>query len=884
MSINYKDTDPAETNEWIESISDSLEHHGYERTRHLLESLINFAQKNGARLPFNTSTPYLNTILPNQQPDYPGDLEIEKNIMSAVRWNAMSLVNRANKEIDGIGGHISTYQSASTLYEVGFNHIFKGPDHPEGQDLIYIQGHSSPGIYARAFLEGRLTEKQIFNFRQELSDGGGLSSYPHPYLMPDFWQFATVSMGLGPIMAIYQARFMRYLIDRGLSDKTNRKVFAFLGDGEMDEPESLGAITLASREKLDNLVFVINCNLQRLDGPVRGNSKVIQELEGAFRGAGWNVIKVIWGSEWDELIEKDTTGLLLKRFEELVDGDLLKYVVEGGQYIRKHFFGKYPELLKMVAHLSDDELEKMKPGGHDPVKVYSAYHDALNTKGKPSVILARTVKGYGLGGTTEGRNITHQKKKLEKEAITHFKEELGINLNDEQLSGSKLFTFDKSSKETEYISKVYKKRGGPIPARVDNSPKLSVPKIEIFDELLSGSSDRSISTTMAFIRLLTILTKDKSIGKNIVPIVPDEARTFGMDPLFRQIGIYAHSGQLYEPVDSDQFLYYKEEKNGQILEEGINEGGSISSFNASGSSYANHGIKTIPFYIFYSMFGYQRIWDFIWAGADMRVRGFLLGGTAGRTTLNGEGLQHQDGHSHVAAAATPNTKAYDCAFSYEIATVVHQGLIEMCEEDKDVIYYLTLENENYVHPPMPNDATDGIIKGLYRFMSETDPEVSLFGSGPLMGEVIEANKLLKEDWDIRSDIWSVTSYSEIRKDAESTSRWNMNHPNENPKASFLNSTISNNEIPIVAVSDYIKMVPNQISPYIKNPFYVLGTDGFGRSDTRESLRKLFEIDRYYIVLNSLKALVDQGKIEKSVIEKAMDKYNIDSEKPDPINS
>jgi len=884
MTSSYKDTDPAETNEWIESISDSLEHHGYERTRYLLESLINFAQKNGARLPFNTSTPYLNTILPGQQPDYPGDLEIEMKIMAAVRWNAMSLVNKANKESDGIGGHISTFQSASTLYEVGFNHIFKGPDHPEGQDLVYIQGHSSPGIYSRAYLEGRFTEKQIDAFRKELTDGGGLSSYPHPYLMPDFWQFATVSMGLGPIMAIYQARFMRYLIDRGLTDQKNRKVFAFLGDGEMDEPESLGALTLASREKLDNLVFVVNCNLQRLDGPVRGNSRVIQELEGAFRGAGWNVIKVIWGSEWDELIEKDSSGLLLKRFEELVDGDILKYTVEGGSYIRKHFFGKYPELLQSVEHLSDKDLEEMRPGGHDPLKVFSAYNEALSSNGKPSVILARTVKGYGLGGTAEGRNITHQKKKLEEDALIHFRDQLKLSLTDKEVKESKLFNFTKDSPEAKYLTKNRKERGGPVPARIDRSKKITVPDISIFDELIGGTGDRKISTTMSFIRLLTILTKDKLIGKNIVPIVPDEARTFGMDPLFRQIGIYAHAGQLYEPVDSDQFLYYKEAKNGQILEEGINEGGAISSFNAAGSSYVNHGVKMVPFYIFYSMFGFQRVWDFIWAGADMRVRGFLLGGTAGRTTLNGEGLQHQDGHSHIAAAATPNIKAYDCAFSYEIATVVHHGLKEMCEQDKDIIYYLTLENENYVHPPCPKNINDGIINGLYKLKSNKDAQLLLFGSGPLMGEVLKAYEILEKDWGVNSEVWSVTSFSEIRKEAESVLRWNTNHPLQKSKKSFLEKSITSEELPIVAVSDYIKMIPHQISPYINNPYYVLGTDGFGRSDTRENLRKFFEIDRYYIVLSSLKALADQSIIDKSKVADAIKKYNIDPEKPDPLIS
>ena len=882
MTNPYKDPDPQETQEWLESIEDALEEHGYERTRYLLETLIDFAQSKGARLPFNTSTPFVNTILPGQQPNYPGDRDIERKIKSIVRWNAMAMVTKANIEAPGIGGHISTFASAATLYEVAFNHFFKGADHPNGQDLIFFQGHASPGIYARAYLEGRIGKDQLHNFRRELSKEGGLSSYPHPYLMPDFWQFATVSMGLGSIMAIYQARFMRYMIDRGFMEDTDRKVFTFLGDGEMDEPEALGAITLASRENLDNLIFVVNCNLQRLDGPVRGNSKVIQELEGAFRGAGWNVIKVIWGSDWDELWENDHDGLLLKRFEEVVDGDLLKYVVEGGAYIRKHFYGKYPELLKRVEHISDEELAKLRLGGHDPMKVYAAYNEAVNFKGKPTVILARTIKGYGLGEAGEGRNITHNQKKLNQDELLYFRDRFKVPLSDEDAMKAPFYRLEEDSEEYKYLIDRRKALGGSLPIRTDRSTPLDLPNISIFQELLDGTGDREISTTMAYVRLLTILTKDKTIGKHIVPIIPDEARTFGMDPLFRQLGIYSHKGQLYDPVDSDQFLYYKEVKDGQILEEGINEAGSISSFIAAGMSYSTHGIKMIPFYIYYSMFGFQRVWDLIWAAGDMRVRGFLLGGTAGRTTLNGEGLQHQDGHSHLAAAATPNIKAYDLAYAYEIATIVHHGMKEMCQNDKDVIYYLTLENENYAHPPMPEGVADDIIKGLYKIRSTEKPIIRLLGSGPLMGEIIAAAELLKKDWDIEPGIWNVTSFSELRRDAEEVERWNLIHPDKEPKHSHLERCLSKHHVPTVAVSDYVKMVSEQIGPYVPGPYYALGTDGFGRSDTRENLRHFFEVDRYYIVLTAIRALALDGKMDMSKVDEAMKKYNLDPEKPSPI--
>ncbi|MEC7746715.1 MAG: pyruvate dehydrogenase (acetyl-transferring), homodimeric type, partial [Candidatus Neomarinimicrobiota bacterium] len=864
MADIYRDTDPEETQEWIESIEDTLEQHGFERTRFLLEELMDYAQSKGARLPFNTNTPFINSIHHSLQKEFPGERDLERKIKSLIRWNAMAMVVRANNESHGIGGHISTYASVATLYEVGFNHFFRGPDHPNGADLVFFQGHSSPGVYSRSFLEGRLSKNDLKNFRRELSPKGGLSSYPHPWLMPNFWQFATVSMGLAPAMAIYQARFLHYLTDRNLIKDTGRKVWAFLGDGEMDEPESKGALTLASREELDNLIFVINCNLQRLDGPVRGNGNVIQELEGAFRGAGWNVIKVVWGSDWDELFKRDTSGKLLQRFDEIVDGDLLKYVVEGGAYLREHFFGKYPELLELVHHINDDDLIKLKLGGHDPIKVYNAYLSAVNHKGSPTVILARTIKGYGMGEAGEGRNITHQQKKLNEQELLYFRDRFDIKLSDDEAIHAPFYNLDENSNEIKYLKKKRKNLGGYLPARIVPSVTMDIPDISIFDELLNGTGERSISTTMAFVRLLTILSHDKKLGRQVVPIIPDEARTFGMDPLFRQLGIYASQGQLYDPVDSDQFLYYKESKHGQILEEGINEAGAISSFIAAGMSYSTHGVHMIPFYIYYSMFGFQRVWDFIWAAGDMRVRGFLLGGTAGRTTLNGEGLQHQDGHSHLAAAATPNIKAYDLAYAYEIVTVIHHGMKEMMEEQKDVVYYLTLENENYIHPEMPDDVAPDIIRGLYKIQATVNPVLRLLGSGPLMGETLAAADLLKDDWNIKPGIWNVTSFSELRREAEDVERWNLIHPDEQQKKSHLEESLSKHKVPTVAVSDYVKMVSEQIGPYVPGPYYTLGTDGFGRSDTRENLRCFFEVDRYYIVLTALRALALDGKLEMSV--------------------
>ena len=881
MSKPYKDIDPQETQEWLDSIDDALEEHGYERARFLLEELIEHAQAKGARLPFNTNTPFINTILPTDQPEYPGDRETERRIKSIIRWNAMAMVVRANTKTPGIGGHISTYASSATLYEVAFNHFFKGPDYPGGGDLIYYQGHGSPGQYARAFLEGRLTKENLENFRRELTPGG-LSSYPHPWLMPEFWQFATVSMGLGPILAIYQARFLNYMIDRGMIENKKRKVWAFLGDGEMDEPESKGALTLASKEELDNLIFVINCNLQRLDGPVRGNSKVIQELEGAFRGAGWNVIKVIWGSDWDEIIEKDETGKLLKRMEEVVDGELLKYVVEGGAYFREHFFGKYQETLDLVSHISDDELIKMKLGGHDPVKMYAAYKEATEHKGRPTVILARTIKGYGLGEAGEGRNITHNQKKLNEKELLCFRDRFDIQLSDKETITAPFFKPKSNSREIKYIKERRNKLGGYLPSRIVSNKKTIPPNIKIFQELLGGTGERSISTTMAFVRLLTILCRDKNIGKNIVPIIPDEARTFGMDPLFRQLGIYSHKGQLYDPVDSDQFLYYKEAVNGQIFEEGINEAGAISSFIAAGTSYQTTGKNMIPFYIYYSMFGFQRVWDFIWAAGDMRTRGFLLGGTAGRTTLNGEGLQHQDGHSHLAAAATPNVKAYDVAYAYEIAVIIQHGIKEMFYEQKDVIYYLTLENENYPQPKMPNNIEKDIIRGMYKLHSTQNPKIRLLGSGPLLNEVIAAADLLINDWGIDPGIWNVTSFTELRREAEEIERWNIINPNKKQKKSHLEKSLNKHQVPTIAVSDYVKMSSEQIAPYVSGAYYALGTDGFGRSDTRENLRHFFEVDRYYIVLTAVRALTIDDKVEMHVANDVIKKYNLDSNKPSPI--
>ena len=880
---SYKDTDPQETQDWLDSINAILETSGINRTHFIIEKIVEYARRHGVRMPYSATTDYVNTIPVSQQAPYPGDRDIERRIKSLIRWNAMAMVVRANRDNSGIGGHISSFASAATLYEVAFNHFLRGPNYHNG-DLVFIQGHSAPGIYARAFLENRINENELNNFRRELSNGGGLSSYPHPWLMPNFWQFPTVSMGLGPIMAIYQARFMHYMHDRKMMENNNRKVWAFLGDGEMDEPESMGALTLAAREELDNLIFVVNCNLQRLDGPVRGNGKIIQELEGAFRGAGWNVIKVVWGSEWDQFYNKNNHEFLIKRFNEMVDGDSLKYIVEDGDYFRKHFWGKYPELLDFVKTFTNDEISQFRVGGHDPAKVYAAYHEAINHKGQPTVILAQTIKGYGLGEAGEGRNITHQQKKLNEEELLHFRSRFNIPLSDEECIKAPFYKPNNDSEEIKYLKKQRNKLGGFLPQRSNNAPSINIPNINILDELLEGSGDRKISTTMAFVRLLTILTKDKLIGKYVVPIIPDEARTFGIEPLFRQLGIYSHSGQVYEPVDSNQFLYYREATDGQILEEGINEAGSISSFIAAGTSYSNHNINMIPFFIYYSMFGFQRIGDFIWAAADMRTKGFLLGGTAGRTTLAGEGLQHQDGHSHLIASTIPNLKAYDPAFAYEIAIIIHEGLNRMYNKQEDIFYYITLENENYIQPSMPQGVNEGIIKGMYQLKSgqNQDLKVQLLASGSMVNEIIEASKLLKSDWNIESDIWSVTSFSELHKEAEDKKRWNTLHPNEEKKSSFVGSNLKKENGPVIAVSDYVKLVAEQIAPYIECSFSALGTDGFGRSETRENLRNFFEINRYYIVLAAMESLYSLNLVSKNDIMKVIKLYKLDTEKPNPI--
>ena len=879
----HKDSDQQATLDWIESLNSVIENEGVERAHYILERLIEYSRRHGVRLPYSPCTAYCNTIPLEQQQPFPGNRTIERRIKSIIRWNAMAMVARANKYNEGIGGHISTFASAATLYEVGFNHFFKGPNY-HGGDLVFFQGHVTPGIYARSFFEGRITEEHLHNFRQEISSDKGLSSYPHPWLMPDYWEFATVSMGLGPIMAIYQARFMKYLENRGLIEEVNKKVWTFLGDGEMDEPESLGALTLAYREKLDNLIFVINCNLQRLDGPVRGNGNIIQELEGAFRGAGWNVIKVIWGSNWDPLFEKDDDGLLAKRIRELVDGDWLKYVVEGGAYMREHFWGKYPKLKEMVAHLSDEDIENLRFGGHDPAKIYAAYYEAVNHKEQPTVILARTIKGYGLGEAGEGRNITHQQKKLNEEELLQFRTKFDIPLSDEDCIKAPFYKPSKNSEEVQYANEKRKNLYGHMPHRKDTSKDITIPDLSIFNELLKGSDNREISTTMAFVRLLRLICKDNNIGERIVPIIPDEARTFGIDPLFREIGIYSSKGQRYEPVDSEQFLYYKEAKDGQILEEGITEAGSISSFVAAGTSHITNGIKMIPFFIYYSMFGFQRIGDSIWAAADMRTKGFLIGGTAGKTTLAGEGLQHQDGHSHLIASTVPNLKAYDPAFSYEIAVIIHDGLKRMYIDNEDIFYYLTIENENYIHPEMPKGAEEGIIKGMYNFKTSEKKNkkcVQLLASGAIINEAIEASNLLKEDWGIGSDVWCVTSYSELHKNAEDIERWNNLHPSSDNKKSYLSSCLDK-KIPVIAVSDYVKLVAEQISAYVKSPFISLGTDGFGRSDTRENLRDFFEINRYYIIITAINSLIKEGVIKKDMLSKAIKKYKINPDKINPL--
>ncbi|MEK6270381.1 MAG: pyruvate dehydrogenase (acetyl-transferring), homodimeric type [Planctomycetales bacterium] len=882
-----QDIDPAETAEWLESLRYVLEQKGPERVSYLLSVLEEQAHRKGIDLPFTANTPYLNTIPVDKQPVYPGNREIERRIKSIIRWNAMAMVTRANQVSAGIGGHISTYASSATLYEVALNHFLRG-DYGDFQgDRVYFQGHASPGIYARAFLEGRLTEENLINFRRELRDTSGLSSYPHPWLMPNFWEYPTVSMGLAPIMAIYQARFNQYLRDRDIKDTTQNRVWAFLGDGECDEPETLGAIGLAVREKLDNLTFVINCNLQRLDGPVRGNSKIIQELEAVFRGAGWNVIKVLWGDDWDLLVEKDHQGLLAKRMMEVVDGEYQKYKVAGGAYIREHFFGKYPELLEMVKNFSDERLVKLRRGGHDPEKVYAAYKAAIEFRGKPTVILAKTIKGYGLGEAGEGRNISHNQKKLNQEELREFRSRFGIPISDDDVSNAPFYKPAEDSPELQYLRERREALGGYLPSRSQKKVALKTPTLEGYEEFLGGSKGKPMSTTMAFVRLLSKLLREENIGKRIVPIVPDESRTFGMEGLFRQCGIYAHSGQLYEPVDSEQLLYYKEAKDGQILEEGITEAGSMASFIAAGTSYSALGEPMIPFFIYYSMFGFQRIGDLIWCAADARARGFMIGGTAGRTTLNGEGLQHQDGHSLLNAIAFPTVRSYDPAYAYEIAVIVMDGMKKMYQDNEDAIYYITCENDNYVMPAMddPERVTEGIIRGMYELKKEVvdgaEHHVQLLGSGAILNSSLAAQQLLAEKYGISSTVWSVTSYTELARDSQATERFNRLHPTKKPKQSYLEDLVADIEGPFISSSDYVRAVSEQISPWIPGGLYALGTDGMGRSETREALRRHFEVDAESIVIATLYKLSLLGKLPRKRVDEAIKSFEYDREKIDP---
>jgi pyruvate dehydrogenase E1 component len=891
MAKDYKrnpEIEEVETSEWLYSLDYVLEHGGPERVIELLQQLQIRAHKSGIHIPFSANTPYINTIPKEKQTPFRGNREIERRIKSLIRWNAMAMVVNANKMEEGIGGHISTYASAATLYEIGFNHFFKGKGKDYSGDQIYFQGHASPGIYARAFLEGRISKEKIKNFRREFAKGGGLSSYPHPWLMPDFWEFPTVSMGLGPIMAIYQARFNRYLEDRGLKKDTGSKVWAFLGDGETDEPEALGAITLASREKLDNLIFVINCNLQRLDGPVRGNGKIIQELEAIFRGAGWNVIKVVWGDDWDPLLAKDKDGKLIKRMGEVVDGQYQKYTVESGEYIREHFFGVDENLKEMVSDMTDEQLRKMRRGGHDPQKVYAAFNAAVNHKGSPTVILAKTVKGYGLGESGEGKNITHQQKKLNEDEMKEFRARFGIPISDEQIHNDPFFRPDEDSEEIKYLKERRKALGGFVPSRKTDLKPIKTPDESVFEEFYKGTEGREVSTTMVFVRILAKLLKEEKIGKNIVPIVPDEARTFGMESLFRQVGIYAHAGQKYEPVDADSLLYYKEAKNGQILEEGITEAGSMSSFVAAGTAYATHRINMIPFFIYYSMFGLQRIGDLAWAAGDIGAKGFLIGGTAGRTTLNGEGLQHQDGHSHLLAYSIPNLVAYDPAFAFELAVIIREGIKRMYEDQENKFFYITVMNENYPMPEMPKGAKDGIIQGMYKFkaskMKDTKLKAQLFGSGTILNEVLKAQMILEKDYKVSADVWSVTSYKELRREALEIERWNMLNPTQKQKASYIAQTLAKEDGVFVASSDYVKALPDSIAKWFPATLHSLGTDGYGRSESRNSLRDFFEVDFRHIVYTTLGALANEGKIKGTVLDKAKKDLKIKTDKLNPMVS
>jgi pyruvate dehydrogenase E1 component len=884
------DIDAQETREWLDSLESVLAHDGPERAGFLIERLAGRAAREGGYVPFSGATPYVNTIPVEREPDYPGDEALEHRLRSLIRWNAMATVLQANAESSELGGHIASYQSAATLYEVGYNHFWHAPSESHGGDLVYFQGHSAPGFYARAFLEGRIGEDQLRRFRQEVDDqgrfdGGGISSYPHPWLMPEFWQFPTVSMGLGPLMGIYQARFMKYLQGRGVAETERRKAWVFLGDGETDEPESLGAISLAGRERLDNLIFVVNCNLQRLDGPVRGNGKIIQELETVFRGAGWNVIKVIWGSRWDPLLKADTGGWLVQRMEEAVDGEYQTYKARDGAFVREHFFGAYPQLSELVAGMSDDEIWALNRGGHDPRKIYAAYDAAVRHTGQPTVILAKTIKGYGMGMAGEGQNITHQQKKMDEEALLAFRDRFELELTDEQVRAKAFVKPPDDTPEIAYLRARRQALGGGLPARRRRAQELAVPEVTAFGGQLADTGEREISTTMAFVRILNTLLRDKQIGRHVVPIVPDESRTFGMEGMFRQFGIFSQVGQLYRPEDSEQLMFYKEDKQGQILQEGINEPGAFSSWIAAATSYSNHGVPMIPFYIYYSMFGLQRVGDLAWAAGDSRARGFLLGGTAGRTTLNGEGLQHEDGHSHVLASTIPNLVAYDPTYGYEVAVIVREGLRRMLVEQEDVFYYVTLMNENYHHPALPEGAEEGILQGMY-LLEEGEgegPRVQLMGSGTILNEVRAGAGLLREDFGVVADVWSVTSFTQLRREGLEAERWNMLHPTEEARPSYVARALKGHDGPVVASTDYIRTFADQIRPFVDRPYRVLGTDGFGRSDYRRKLRRFFEVDRHYVTVAALKVLADEGAVKPATVQQAIERYEIDPDRPAPTS-
>ena len=879
-----EEIDALETQEWLEALESVIRHGGSERAAHILIQLANAATQSGVRLPSAITTPYRNTIPVKAEKQYPGDLQIERKIRSITRWNALAMVMRANDNEDALGGHIATFASAALLYDIGFNHFFRGNDGEQGGDLIFFQGHSSPGMYARSYLEGRFTEEQLDNFRREV-DGGGLSSYPHPWLMPDYWQFPTVSMGLGPLQAIYQAHVMRYMSARDLSPRGDRKIWAFLGDGECDEPETLGAISLAGREHLENLIFVINCNLQRLDGPVRGNGKIVQELEGVFRGAGWNVLKVLWGRHWDALLEKDTTGLLQKRMDEVVDGEMQNYKANGGAYTREHFFGKYPELLELVKDMSDDEIMALNRGGHDTYKVYAAYEQAFSHKGQPTVILAQTVKGYATGKLGEAVNDTHSLKKLDMESLKKFRDRFGIPVSDEDLKSVPYYRPAPDSPEMQYMQKRREVLNGHVPSRVSDFDALEIPPLETFKNLLKSTGEREISTTMAFVRFLSTLVKDKSVGKRVVPIVPDEARTFGMEGMFRQLGIYSSEGQKYTPHDADQIMFYKEDKKGQVLEEGITEAGAMSAWLACATAYSTHSVPMIPFFIYYSMFGFQRIGDLAWLAGDIQARGFMIGGTAGRTTLNGEGLQHQDGHSLILANTIPTCITYDPTYAYEMAVILHDGMKRMYQDKENCFYYITAMNENYQHPEMPEGVEEGILKGIYKLKGASKKtakkKVQLLGSGTILREVEAAADILREEHGVDSDIWSVTSANELTRDGLKADRWNRLHPGQKPRKAYITEQLEKSDGPFIISTDYMKAYSEQLRAYIPGAYHVLGTDGFGRSDSREKLRYFFEVDRYFVTVAALKALADEGKVDVKDVTAAMKKYGIDPEKTDP---